>query len=101
MTTVDLKQHHRTNYQGHRMVLASAGGVKHDQLLALGEKHFGAQHNGDASASAVGTRFTGSELLYSDSSYPYLYTAVGVETVGNTHEDSLAISMGALVSPSP
>ena len=98
MTAADLKLHHRSNYQGHRMALVSSGGVTHDKLLALGEKHFASQHNGDASALANGTRFTGSEMLYNDHRIPLCYGAIAVETVGNSHEDSLALSMGALVS---
>ena len=40
-TREDLLRHIRYNYVPHRMVLAAAGNVTHDKLVALAENHFG------------------------------------------------------------
>lgn len=37
----DLLKYVQTNYKAPRIVLAAAGGVNHDQLIRLGEEHFG------------------------------------------------------------
>ncbi len=37
----DLLKYVRTHYKAPRVVLAAAGGVNHDQLIRLGEEHFG------------------------------------------------------------
>ncbi len=37
----DLLKYVRTHYKAPRIVLAAAGGVNHDQLVSLGEEHFG------------------------------------------------------------
>ncbi len=38
---VDLVKYVGTHYKAPRIVLAAAGGVNHDQLVHLGEEHFG------------------------------------------------------------
>lgn len=97
LTADDLAVFHRSNYQGHRMALVGAGGISHDQLVSLADKHFGQVGNGDSAKSATGVRFTGSEFLYRDDSMPFCYSAFAVETVGSSHQDSLALAMGALL----
>ena len=37
----DLQDYISTHYKGPRIVLAGAGGVDHDELVKLAEKHFG------------------------------------------------------------
>ena len=37
----DLINYVRTHYKAPRIVLAAAGGINHDQLVRLGEEHFG------------------------------------------------------------
>ena len=41
ITRDDLTHYIRTHYQGPRMVMAGAGGVAHDDLVGLTNKHFG------------------------------------------------------------
>ena len=41
LTRDDLVNYIGTHYKGPRMVLAGAGGVKHDELCKLAEQHFG------------------------------------------------------------
>ena len=46
----DLSSYMSANYRGPTMVLAAAGGVDHDDLVALAQKQFGGLSNGSASS---------------------------------------------------
>ncbi|KAF7637221.1 hypothetical protein Mgra_00003397 [Meloidogyne graminicola] len=93
-----------------RMVLTCAGGgFNHDTLHRIAEKHFGHLTNsydrkipsGFLPSSRVGfefipqqaVRFTGSEFLYRDDSYPFIYGALAVEGVHRGHIDYLPLEI--------
>ncbi|CAK5088160.1 unnamed protein product [Meloidogyne enterolobii] len=93
-----------------RMVLSCAGGgFNHDTLHRIAEKHFGHLSNsydrkvpsGFLPTSRSGLdyipapriRFTGSEFLYRDDSYPYMFGALAVEGVSRGHMDYLPLEV--------
>lgn len=71
------------------MVLVGAGGVEHDQLVSLAEKHFG----GLKSSGSAGKKpfakagFTGSECLMRYDEYQTAHVAIAVEGVSHTNPD--------------
>jgi predicted Zn-dependent peptidase len=92
------------------MVLACAGGdIDHGNMHKAAEKHFGHLDNtyhkkipsifpptsteGYSYISNIGVRFTGSEFLYRDDNYPYIYGAIAVEGVHRGHSDYLAMEV--------
>uniref|UniRef100_A0A915E2D4 Uncharacterized protein n=1 Tax=Ditylenchus dipsaci TaxID=166011 RepID=A0A915E2D4_9BILA len=100
LTKKDIQDYVDDSYKGARMVLAGAGGVDHDALVRLAEKHFSGVGNGynrkvpDPGLKA-GTRFTGSEFAYRDDSYPHLFAALAVEGVPRNHPDYLALQIAS------
>ncbi|KAL7071557.1 hypothetical protein ACQ4LE_009504 [Meloidogyne hapla] len=93
-----------------RMVLSCAGGgFNHDTLHRIAEKHFGHLSNsydqkvpsGFLPTSRSGmdyiplpsVRFTGSEFLYRDDSYPYMFGALALEGVPRGHMDYLPLEV--------
>jgi mitochondrial-processing peptidase subunit beta len=85
----DLVDYIGKNYRADRMVLVSAGGVPHEQLVELAEKHF-AKIPSTAQLS-VGTkkppRFIGSEVRIRDDTMQHAHIALAVEGVGHKHPD--------------
>lgn len=65
------------------MVLTGVGGIEHQQLSDLAEKYFGDLKNEYKQKIPIksGVRFTGSEFLYRDDTYPLMYGAIAVEGV--------------------
>lgn len=79
------------------MVLAGAGNVNHAELEKLGMKYFGDLSNDykrKIPEKTSGVRFTGSEFLYRDDSYPHCYGAIAVEGVPRSHIDAIALQVG-------
>jgi len=62
----DIDDYLDANYRAPRMVLAGAGGVKHDELVKLANKHFGSLSgsNDNMGPPLTRCRFTG-EILFS------------------------------------
>jgi predicted Zn-dependent peptidase len=67
-----------------RFVLAGAGGVDHNQLINLAEKHFG-QMKGPEYTDGIPEhnpcRYTGSEIRVRDDSIPLAHIAIAVEGI--------------------
>lgn len=88
----DLADYIRANYTADRMVLVGAGGVDHDALVKLAEKHFS---NLPVSPNplALGraghgtTRFVGSEVRQRDDTQPACSFAIAVEGVSWSSPD--------------
>lgn len=95
ITRDDLKNYIETNYTGDRMVLVGAGGVKHEQLVELAEKHFSGlaaqPHNAGAAALAAAQKqtpeFVGSEVRIRDDSIPTANIAIAVSGVSWKSDD--------------
>ncbi|TPX54703.1 hypothetical protein PhCBS80983_g05829 [Powellomyces hirtus] len=92
ITREDLSNYISTNYTPDRMVLAAAGGVQHDALVKLAEKHFG--------SLAVGTtvkgkqpkaKFFGSDVRARFDDHPTAHVALAVEGVSWTSPDYWAL----------
>lgn len=91
----DLVDYIKTNYTADRMVLVGSGGVPHDQLVQLAEKHFASlpsqpQTSGMAAIAAEQKRkpdFVGSEVRVRDDTIPTANIAIAVEGVSWNDND--------------
>jgi len=87
ITRDNLVQYIQTNYHTPRMVLAAAGAVNHEEIVALTEKHF----SGLPSSADFGVRpaspFTGSQILVRDDTLEEAHVAVAVKGVSWSHPD--------------
>jgi processing peptidase subunit beta len=82
----DLQNYISTNYRADRMVLTGAGGIPHEQLVELAEKHFSGLKPSDnplAIGSSRGPKpeFIGSEVRMRDDTIPSAYISIAVEGV--------------------
>ena len=90
----DLVEYINTHYKGCRMVLAGAGGVDHDDLVKLAEKHFGnITNNYDHQEIPLLSpcRYTGSDVRVRDDDMPFVYGAIAVEGAGWDNPDNLPL----------
>lgn len=65
-----------------RFVLAGAGGVDHNQLIELADKHFGKMKGpeyDDIPDYIKSCRYTGSEIRVRDDTIPLAHVAIAVE----------------------
>lgn len=96
ITREDLVDYIKTNYTADRMVLVSAGGIPHEQLVKLAEQYFsGIQASPPPSsyAAAVAAEqkrkpdFIGSEVRVRDDTIPTANIAIAVEGVSWKDDD--------------
>jgi processing peptidase subunit beta len=87
ITRDNLVSYIQQNYQSPRMVLAAAGGVKHEEIVSLAEKHFAALPTNSGITPRPKTSFTGSQLLVRDDTMEATHVAVAVEGVSWSHPD--------------
>ncbi|KAF9004674.1 peptidase family M16-domain-containing protein [Cyathus striatus] len=88
----DLESYIKTNYTSDRMVLVGTGGVDHNELVKLAEKHFSSL---PVSANPIPlggqahpkTAFVGSEVRVRDDDMPTANIAIAVEGVGWSSPD--------------
>jgi processing peptidase subunit beta len=91
----DLVDYIKTNYTADRMVLVGAGGVPHEQLVELAEKHFSGlptePHSSSAARVAAAQKakpeFIGSEVRLRDDTIPTANIAIAVEGVSWKDDD--------------
>ncbi|KAF1914284.1 mitochondrial-processing peptidase-like protein subunit beta [Ampelomyces quisqualis] len=91
----DLENYIKTNYTADRMVLVGAGGVPHEQLVDLAEKHFAnlPSQAQDYSAQSIVAKqkavpdFVGSEVRLRDDTMGTANIAIAVEGVGWSDPD--------------
>lgn len=89
ITRQDLVDYISTNYTADRMVLVGAGGVPHEELVKLAEKHLGGLRSAPptpfaAEVAAEQKRkpdFIGSEVRLRDDTIPTAHIAIAVEGV--------------------
>lgn len=93
LTRDDLVHYIKTHYKGHRMVLAGAGGVAHEDLCKLATEHFGKISNVYESEipKDVPCRYTGSDVRVRDDSMPYAHVAIAVEGCGWSNPDNIPL----------
>ncbi|KAI6224052.1 Cytochrome b-c1 complex subunit 1, mitochondrial [Aphelenchoides besseyi] len=85
------------HFKGHRVAIAAAGGVSHNQIHSFAEKNFGDLNNEYKRhvPPPEGVRFTGSEYHYRDDTLPVLYCSIAVEGVGIKSHDALPLKLAA------
>ncbi|XP_014086213.1 mitochondrial-processing peptidase subunit beta [Bactrocera oleae] len=89
----DLCDYISTHYKASRIVLAGAGGVKHDDLVKLAQENLrGLENTYDGKPPVVTScRFTGSEVRVRDDSLPLAHVAIAVEGCGWTDQDNIPL----------
>ncbi|KAI6114231.1 Metalloenzyme, LuxS/M16 peptidase-like protein [Pisolithus sp. B1] len=88
----DLANYIKTNYTADRMVLVGAGGVEHDELVKLAEKHFSSLPVSPnpiplGRLAHAHSSFVGSEVRIRDDEIPCAHIAIAVEGVGWSSPD--------------
>lgn len=85
-----------THYKPHRMVLAAAGDISHEELVALAEAHFGGMPNdpsGETSADLVARApayLVGSDVRIRNDDMPAAHVAIAFESCGWNHPDAVS-----------
>lgn len=87
----DLTDYIQTHYKAGRIVLAGAGGVKHDELVKLAEQSLCKLEASVLPPEVTPCRFTGSEVRVRDDSLPLAHVAIAVEGCGWTDQDNIPL----------
>ena len=92
ITRTELTNYIKNNYTADRMVLVGAGGIPHEQLVDLAEKHFGglpttSVQNSAYLQSKAKPTFIGSEVRVRDDNIPAAHIALAVEGVSWNDDD--------------
>merc|ERR1712106_907915 len=89
----DLTHYINTHYLGPRMVLAGSGGINHDALCELADKHLNKINNvyQNEIPMDVHCRFTGSDVRVRDDTMPLAHVAIAVEGCGWTNPDNIPL----------
>lgn len=92
----DLKSYVAEHYKPHRMVLAAAGDVDHDELVELAKKHFGSmapdptQTSSRDLVAANPAYLVGSDVRIRNDDMPVAHFAVAFESCGWAHPDAVS-----------
>ena len=90
-----LLEYINTHYKGPRMVVAAAGGVPHEELIRLTQKHFGKVGHkyteSEIPSLPYPCRFTGSEIRVRDDALPLAHVAMAVEGCGWKDADNIPL----------
>ncbi|XP_055380984.1 mitochondrial-processing peptidase subunit beta [Condylostylus longicornis] len=89
----DLNDYIKSHYKAARIVLAGAGGIKHNDLVKLANEHLGKLENtyDGKPPSVTPCRFTGSEVRVRDDALPLAHIAIAVEGCGWTDQDNVPL----------
>ncbi|XP_037952944.1 mitochondrial-processing peptidase subunit beta [Teleopsis dalmanni] len=89
----DLSNYINTHYKASRIVLAGAGGVKHEELVKLADQNLGKLENtfDGKMPEVTSCRFTGSEVRVRDDTLPLAHVAIAVEGCGWTDQDNIPL----------
>lgn len=96
LKSADLKAYIAEHYKPHRMVLAAAGDVDHDELVALATDHFGsmpADPNPASSLDLVAEKpayLVGSDVRIRNDDMPVAHFALAFESCGWAHPDAVS-----------
>ncbi|XP_076244516.1 ubiquinol-cytochrome c reductase core protein 1 [Calliopsis andreniformis] len=94
ITRQDLVNYVKNHYGPPRFVLAGAGGVDHNTLVELANKHFGQMKGPDYDEIPmldVPCRYTGSEIRVRDDTIPLAHIAIAVEGAGWAEADNIPL----------
>jgi len=75
------------------MVLAAAGGVNHEELVALAEKAFGQLSSADNVSKMGDIEYTGSEVRIRNDDMPLAHIALAVQGLGWTDPDFFTLQL--------
>jgi len=89
----DLQDYIRTHYTAPRMVLAAAGAVNHEELVALAEKAFASVNSVDNVKGTVEGEYTGSEVRIRNDDMPLAHVAIAVQGLGWTDPDFFVMQL--------
>lgn len=95
LTPADLKAYIAQHYKPHRMVLAAAGDVDHDEMVALAQSHFGdmkPDKSGLTSLDLVAEKpayLVGSDVRIRNDDMPVAHMAIAFESCGWAHPDAV------------
>lgn len=95
LTPADLKAYIAQHYKPHRMVLAAAGDVQHDEMVKLAEDKFGgmpADTSGVTSHDLVAKKpayLVGSDVRIRNDDMPIAHMAIAFESCGWAHPDAV------------
>ncbi|KAG9483428.1 hypothetical protein GDO78_009377 [Eleutherodactylus coqui] len=95
-TRADLLEFINLHYKAPRVVLAAAGGIKHQELCDLAQRHFGglsSQYEDSIIPVLTPCRFTGSALSARDDDLPLAHVAIAVEGPGVNSTDNVALAL--------
>ncbi|KAI9351128.1 Metalloenzyme, LuxS/M16 peptidase-like protein [Zopfochytrium polystomum] len=87
ITHGDIANYLESNFTPDRMVLSAAGGVDHDALVKLAEKHFGSLAPAASAPKVLKPTFVGSELRARYDDQPAAHLILAVEGVSYTNPD--------------
>ncbi|XP_051874410.1 cytochrome b-c1 complex subunit 1, mitochondrial-like [Pristis pectinata] len=96
----DLVEFVTGHYKAPRIVLATSGGVQHDEVVGLARQHFGGisyKYEDDVVPVLSPCRFTGSQILVRDDAMPLAHIAIAVEGVGAGNPDVIPLSIGSML----
>jgi processing peptidase subunit beta len=87
ITRDNLVQYIQANYHTPRMVVTAAGAIKHEEVVALAEKHFTSLPSSIEFAHRTPSEFTGSLVNVRDDTLEDAHVAVAVKGVSWSHPD--------------
>lgn len=96
LTSADLRAYVAEHYKPHRMVLAAAGDVDHEQIVSLATQHFGnmpADSNPITSLDLVAEKpasLVGSDVRIRNDDVPIAHFAFAFESCGWSHPDAVS-----------
>ncbi|XP_072277308.1 cytochrome b-c1 complex subunit 1, mitochondrial [Pyxicephalus adspersus] len=96
LTRADLLEYVNRNFKAPRTVLAAAGGINHNELCELAQRHFSGlstQYEKDAIPVLTPCRFTGSGLSARNDDLPLAHIAIAVEGPGLNSKDKVALAL--------
>eukprot|EP00696_Hemimastix_kukwesjijk_P012035 gnl/Hemi2/25110_TR8455_c0_g6_i2.p1 gnl/Hemi2/25110_TR8455_c0_g6~~gnl/Hemi2/25110_TR8455_c0_g6_i2.p1 ORF type:complete len:421 (-),score=128.09 gnl/Hemi2/25110_TR8455_c0_g6_i2:294-1556(-) len=94
ISQADCKDYVAQNYTAPRMVLSIAGGINHEEMVALAQKHFSKVPARPANGIEIPrppSIFTGSDVIEMDDDLKQCHFAIAFEGVGWAHPDSFTM----------
>lgn len=96
LSPADLKAYIAEHYKPHRMVLAAAGDVDHDEIVSLASTHFGSMEPDPKPVSSLDlvsekpAYLVGSDVRIRDDDMPLAHFAIAFESCGWAHPDAVS-----------
>jgi len=89
----DLQDFIKTHYTGPRMVLVAAGGVKHENIVELAQKHFGGLSSTDHLTESIPVDYIGSDIRVRNDDMPLAHVALAVEGITWSDPDFFTVQV--------